>query len=73
MCQTLSWSTKLAILFAFELEAQLLTETTMINLEKKMFSQDFSKVPYLSFFDFGPNKGLFPLFQNPLFGVSSVT
>ena len=30
------------------------------------------KVPYLPFFDFGSNKGLCPLFQSPLFGVSSV-
>ena len=35
--------------------------------------RDFSKVPYLSFFDFGSNKGLCPLFQSPLFGVSSVS
>ena len=34
--------------------------------------RDFSKVPYLSFFDFGSNKGLCPLFQSPLFGVSTV-
>ena len=32
----------------------------------------FSKVPYLSFFDFGSNKGLCPLFQSPLFEVSTV-
>ena len=42
MCQTLSWSTKLAILLAFELEAQLLTETTMIELVMNMFSGIFS-------------------------------
>ena len=30
------------------------------------------KVPYLPFFDFWSNMGLCPLFQSPLFGVSTV-
>ena len=34
--------------------------------------RDFWKVPYLSFLNLGSNKGLYPLFQSPLFGVFSV-